>query len=256
MAAPKKSLEDKFSVLVSIPADKLQVINDLIFKENKITRAVYVLQNDFGLFLNYTPNTLRIYLHKYKKQFKNTWHQFNLDSAVHPSQAIPEELKKNLPAHVGDPKLAQWVPYGRVKVLLGEAVMKFDAMQELERVAMMQYDRVMKLIHYEEQLPIEEITEKGKKVSLVGLEKGTKMELESLHTMLKNIVTLQMDLGIRHKVEQAQNHLHVNLEPHQQKLMKDFQQMQVITEITTQALEVITGKSRTGEKTISQKPNN
>jgi hypothetical protein len=250
MAPPKKDLKDKFSPLLTLPPEKLQYINNLIFKENKITPVIKILQNDYGLFHEYKVSTLRIYLHDYKKNWQDAWYQFNLEASVHTSQEIPEELKKELPKDVGDVvKLQEWIPYSKVKVLLQEAVVKFDSMQELERVAIMQYDRVIKALDYESKLP-RYAKKKGSdgnytdeddlKKPLSGLDKNIRVEIESLSSMLKNIVVLQMDLGIRHKVEAAQNHLHVNLDPHQQKLMKDFTQMKQISDITTQALELIT----------------
>lgn len=257
MAAPKKHLKDKYAPLLTLPPEKLQYINNLIFKENKIVKVIKILQEDYGIYHNYKPATLRQYLHRYKADLKDTWYKFNLDATVHTSQEIPTELLSEVPTHAGDPKLASWIPYAKVKVLLQEAVTKFDAMQELERVAMMQYDRVLKVLEYEQNLPTEIEDKDGKMKPNFPLGKGVRYELESLHTMLKNIITLQMDLGIRHKVEQVQNHLHVSLEPHQQKLMKDFNDMQRMTDVTTKALEIITGNKydnpgRAGQPVVIQ----
>ena len=241
MASPKKDLKDKFAPLLTLPPEKLQYINNLVFKENKIVAAIKKLQDDYGLFKELKASTLRVYLHDYKKNLQESWYQFNLEGSVHISEDVPEKLKANIPKDVGDTvKLQEWIPYSKVKVLLTEAVTKFDAMQELERVAMMQYDRVIKGLEYEASLPTSETNAKGKVTRLSGRDKNLRVEIESLSTMLKNVIVLQMDLGIRHKVEVAQNHLHVNLDPHQQKLMQDFNKMKVISDITTQALELIT----------------
>lgn len=241
MAMPKKNIHEKFAPLLTLPPEKLQYINNLIFKEHKISDALKTLKEHYGLFKDYKDSTLRIYLHDYKKNWKESWYQFNLEGSVHTSQEIPEELKEILPTGAGDvAKLSQFIPYSKVKVLLQEAATKFDAMQELERLTTMQYDRVLKALDYESKLPTETLDANGKKRYHSGLDKTIRFEIESLHTMLKNIVVLQMDLGIRHKVEAAQNHLHVNLDPHQQQLMRDFDKMKVISDITTQALELIT----------------
>ena len=245
MAAPKKSKEELYAPLLTLPPQKLQHINNMIFAENKIKGVIKILQEDYGIFLDYKPDTLRIYLHNYKKEFRDAWYTFNKDGAIHIEQKIPDDLVEKMPKGVGDPKLSQWIPYGKVKVLLQEAVTKFDAMNELERLALMQYDRVIKAIEYEEKLPNTYTDKQGKEHPALALGgKDIRLELELLHNMMKNIVVLQMDLGIRHKVEQAQNHLHVNLEPHQKKLMADFNDMQQITEVTTKALELLTGNSR------------
>ncbi len=241
MAMPKKNIHEKFAPLLTLPPEKLQYINNLIFKDHKINEALKTLKDNYGLFKDYKESTLRIYLHDYKKNWKESWYQFNLEGSVHTGQEVPEELKEDLPASVGEVvKLSQWIPYSKVKVLLQEAVVKFDAMQEMERVATMQYDRVIKALEYESKLPTQTVDSKGKIQHHSGLDKTIRYEIESLHTMLKNIITIQMDLGIRHKVEVAQNHLHVNLDSHQQQLMKDFDKMKVISDITTQALELMT----------------
>ena|ERR1035437_3860885 len=250
MAPPKKNLTDKFAPLLTLPPEKLQFINNLIFKENKITPVIKKLQDDYGLFKDYKASTLRIYLHDYKKNWQEAWYNFNLEGSVHISENIPEKLKGKLPKDVGDvAALQEWVPYSQVRVLLKEAVAKFDAMQELERIAIMQYDRVIKALDYESKLPRYTKKKDAKggftdeddlSKPLSGLDKTIRYELESLHNMLKNIIVLQMDLGIRHKVEAPQNHLHVNLDAHQQKLMTDFNKMKQISDITTQALELIT----------------
>lgn len=240
----KKDPKDKYAPLLTLPPENLQFINNLIFKENKITRAIHILKNDYGIYKNYTEGTLRVYLHHYKVEFKDAWHTFNLDGSVHPSQTIPEELLQHLPAGVGDPKLTQWVPYSKVKVLLSEAVAKYDSMTELERLAIMQYDRVLKVLEYEKELPNTEVDLKGKVKPRLALSKEGRYEIELMNRMLTNIVNLQMDLGVRHKVEKAENHLHVNLDQHQQKLMKEFIDMQKVTEATTKALELITGNTK------------
>lgn len=250
MAPPKKDLKEKFAPLLTLPSEKLQYINDLLFNKHKVVAVIKILQNDYGLFKDYKASTLRIYLHDYKKEWQESWYQFNLEASVHTGDELPAELKEKLPASVGDTvKLAQWIPYSKVKVLLQEAVTKFDSMQELERVSIMQYERVIKALEYEALLPrfAKKKDASGKDTDeddfskpLLNLDKTIRYEIESLHTMLKNIVVLQMDLGIRHKVEAAQNHLHVNLDQHQQKLMRDFDKMKTISDITTQALELIT----------------
>lgn len=241
MAPQKKDLKEKFSPLLTLPSEKLQYINNLIFKENKIVVALKKLQDDYGLFKDYKASTLRIYLHDYKKNWQEAWHQFNLEGSVHISETVPEKLKDKLPKDVGDViALQEWIPYSKVKVLLKEAVIKYDAMQELERVALMQYDRVIKGLEYESTLPLSMVDNQGTLIRLSGRDRTLRVEIESLSSMLKDIVLLQMDLGIRHKVEAAQNHLHVNLDPHQQKLMQDFSKMKKISDITTEALELIT----------------
>ena len=248
---PKEKLKEKFAPLLTLPPEKLKKINDLLFNDHKVTKAIEILHNDYGLFKDYKASTLRIYLHDYKKEWQESWYQFNLESSVHTGQELPPELKAELPTSVGDTaKLSQWMPYSKVKILLQEAVTKFDSMQEIERLAIMQYDRVIKALEYESKMPryaTKKVTENGVETEvedlskpLNPLDKTIRYEIESLHTMLKNIVVLQMDLGIRHKVEAAQNHLHVNLDPHQQKLMQDFNKMKTISDITTQALELIT----------------
>ena len=250
MAPPKKDLKEKFAPLLTLPPEKLQKINDLLFKQHKVVPVIKILQDDYGLFKDYKASTLRIYLHDYKKEWQDAWYQFNLEASVHTGEELPPELKEKMPKDVGDTaKLAQFIPYSKVKVLLQEAVTKFDSMQELERLAIMQYDRVIKALDYEARMPRfakkkgadgNETDEDDLSKPLLNLDKTIRYEIESLHTMLKNIVVLQMDLGIRHKVEAAQNHLHVNLDPHQQKLMQDFNKMKTISDITTQALELIT----------------
>lgn len=243
MAPPKKDLKDKFAPLLTLPSEKLQKINNLIFKDNKIAAVIKILKNDYGLFKDLKESTLRIYLHDYKKNWKESWYQFNLEGSVITGGEIPPELKEKMPKEVGEvAKLSQWIPYSKVKVLMEDAVLKFDAMKELERVATMQYDRVLKALEYEAKLPTKTVDSNGKVTHHSGLDKTIRYEIESLHTMLKNLVNLQMDLGIRHKVEAAQNHLHVNIDSHQQKLLRDFDNMKVISEITTQALELITSK--------------
>jgi len=244
VAKKSKELEDILSPLLKLPEEKLNYLNGLIFKDNKLTYAAKILQEDYGLFSEYKPPALRVYLLRYREKGKDDWFKFNLDKSVHVNEEIPKELKKDVPEYAGDVvKLSQWVPYGKVKILLEEAVVKFDAMQELERVLMIQYERVIKAMEYESKLPSQVKNSKGVTVNTLGLDKNVRPELELLNNMLKNLINLQMDLGIRHKVELAQNHLHVNLDPHQQKLLKDFNNMKVVSDITTKALELITSTS-------------
>jgi hypothetical protein len=244
MAPPVKKLEEKFSPLLTLPDDKREFINNLIFVENKITEAIKVLQQDYGIYQNYKPDTLRIYLHKYKKEAKDHWHKFHLGQTVHHSQELPEELKKDLPAAIGDPKIMKWVPYAQVKVLLAEALTKFDSMNELERLALIQYDRVSKVLENEKNLPTEYKDKQGVTRYVTGLSKEGRYEIELLNRMFTNIITLQMDLGIRHKVEKPQNHLHIDLNTQHQQLISDFETMRKLTSVTAEALEMMTANTR------------
>ena len=258
MPAVKKDSKDKYMQMLTLPPDKLQYINDLIFHKNKITQAIKILQNDYGLYKDYEASTLRIYLHQYKKEFKEAWYQFNLDGSMHAVQPIPEELKEHIPKEVGDPKLVEWIPYGKVKVAITEAVTKFDSMQELERLYVLQASRLMKVAEYEAKLPTEvEEIKKSKRIvdvdgkkqviegeetivkPLLNLHSAAKDEINVAKDILTKIISLQMDLGIRHKVEKPSQHLHIDLQPQQQQLLKDFENMKTITEVTTKALEMI-----------------
>jgi hypothetical protein len=241
---------EKFAPLLTLPTEKLQFINNLLFKEKKVVKVVSILQDDYGLYKDISSSTLRIYLQQYKKEYKDAWNTFHLDGTVHVEDKIPDELKKDIPTYLGDPKLSKWIPFGRLKVLLSEAVTKFDSMQEMERLATLQYDRVLKAVEYENSLPTETIDAKGKVIRHMGLDKGVRGEMETLHNMLKNIVTIQMDLGIRHRIEQQQK-LSVALDPHHMKLMEEFNVMQQITEATSKALEVVTGFKDNSDTSIT-----
>lgn len=228
-----KSLEAKLAPLFSLSESKLFGVNRLVFKNNKLKDAAILLKDTYGLYQNVEVDTLIGYLRMYRKEYSQKWDMYLSEEQVHISE-IPESIKKDIPAHMGDVlKLSKWEPYSRVKAVVSEAVLKFDAMQELERLATLQYGRVLKGMEFEEKL-IE-----NSKLPKSPLDPYLKKEIDSLSHMLKDIVTLQMDLGIRHKVEQVQNHFHMSIDHNQQELLKNFNNMKIVSDITTQALELL-----------------
>jgi hypothetical protein len=240
--AESLQVKSKYKPLLSLPPEKLHDLNKLIFTDSKILLAAKKLKEDYGLYKDTPLETLRLYVQAYKKEFKDTWHQFNLGNTVHVSQPVPPELKTHIPANVGDPKLMQWIPFGKVKVLLEQAMTKFDSMTELERVTLMQYERVVKVMEYEASLPDEVKGKDGKMVKNLTITDNGGKELANLHNMLKTLVSLQMELGIRHKVETPSQHLHLDLTPQHQKLMTDFETMKKVTDVTAKAMALITSK--------------
>lgn len=234
------NVKPKYKPYLSLPAEKLQELNKLIFEDNKITQVVKILKEDLGLYKTTKPETLRLYLQEYKKDFKEVWVQFHMGKTLHVTQSLPEELKEHVPTSVADVKLAQWIPYGRVRVLLQEALTKYDAMTELERVTLMQYERVLKVWEYEQKLPSERVDDKGVVTPLLQLCDEGGREIQLLHTMLGKIVTLQMDLGIRHKEEKNTQHLHIEFQKSHQDLMNRFSKSKKFTSLTAEALDIIT----------------
>lgn len=237
----KKSLETKLAPIFSLSESKLLGINVLVFKKNKFKDAAILLKDSYGLYQDVEVNTLIGYLRMYKKDYAEKWDTYLSEEQVHISE-IPESIKKDIPSHMGDVlKLSKWEPYGRVRAVVSEAVLKFDAMQELERLATLQYGRVLKGMEFEQRLSESEKSPKS------PLDANLKKEIDSLSGMLKDIVNLQMDLGIRHKVEQAQNHFHMNLDMNRQALIKNFNNMKIVSDITTQALELLNEVGLTSE---------
>ena len=240
----KKDIKSIFAPLLALPAEKVQYINNMIFNGSKIMHVIHVLQNDYGIMQEYKPATMRIYLHKYKKEFKEAWHNFNKDASVHPKQSIPDELLEHVPVAMGDPKLSEWIPYGEVTILLDNTVTKFDALQEMERVALMQYERVLKGMKYEEKLPESYTDKDGNEIPLYPLAKGLRFELETVSNMFKNITQLQMELGIKPRIEAVSGAHNLQMQPYQKRLLEEFSATHHLNELTTQALELITGKKR------------
>lgn len=233
MSKPVKTLEEKLAPLFTLSESRLLFINNLVFNEGKLKESATYLQDNYGLYLDLELTTLVGYLKAYRVEYKLKWYGYNIEDQVHIDH-IPESIKKDIPSHVVDViKLTKWEPYSRVKAIVSEAVLKFDAMQELERLATLQYGRVLKGMEFEEKLIEKEKQPKS------PLDPYLKKEIDSLSGMLKDIVNLQMDLGIRHKVEQAQNHFHMNIDQNQQALLRNFNNMKIVSDITTQALELL-----------------
>lgn len=248
MSKPTKTLDEKLAPLFTLSESRLLFVNNLIFNEGKLKESAVYLQNNYGLYLDIETSTLIGYIKQYRAEYKLKWYGYNLEEPVHIDH-IPESIKKDIPSHVGDVlKLTKWEPYSRVKAVISEAVLKFDAMQELERLATLQYGRVLKGIEFEDKLIEKE------KLPKSPLDPYLKKEIDSLSGMLKDIVHLQMDLGIRHKVEQAQNHFHMNLDQNQQALLKNFNNMKIVSDITTQALELLNQASVTIDVPSDFKP--
>lgn len=231
----KLPIEDRLAPLFSLSESKLAGVNSLIFKHSKFKEAAVLLRDSYGLYADLELATIVGYLKKYKSEYKEVWSTYLTEEQVHIDN-LPESIKKDIPASIVDVvKLSKWEPYSRVKAVVSEAVLKFDAMQELERLATLQYGRVLKGMEFEEKLIEKE------KLPKSPLDPYLKKEIDTLSHMLKDIVTLQMDLGIRHKVEAVQNHFHMSLDQNQQALLKNFNNMKIVSDITTQALEMLNG---------------
>lgn len=189
--APKKTPPRKkggvaFQSLVSLPAEKLAAIDTHLLSEGSVMELVRLIQGKWGLLTETAPDTLRRYLHRYKLEL------------IEPKQiAIAAKF-----SHTENVR--------RVADQVELLTARFEPLQELEKLIHTQNARVAKMAILEDKSP-------------TLFDSQTK-NIAVLHTMLKDLAGLHMDVGMIRKVPMQVAHVLTPDQHAQMTRIKAFEQ--------------------------------
>jgi len=210
---PKAKLKKSvaFQDLLSLPPEKLSAIDTHILTDGSATELVRLIQEKWGLLTEKAPDTLRRMLYRYKREL------------IEPKQIA-------LVAKFSHDETVK-----RVAAKVDELGVRFEPITEMEKLVYAQMKRVEKMAKVEENAP-------------TLLDAQTK-NIMVLHTMLKDLSGLHMDVGLLQKVPMTVKHEMTQAEQMQSAHVKTFDQER---EATLMALEFLRGEGILGSEDVAE----
>lgn len=207
---PKKRKATAFQNLLSMPVEKLAALDTHLLSEGSVTELVRLIQDKWGLLTETSPETLRRQLHRYKSDL------------IEPKQAVIAA------------KFSHEDNVRKIADKVDKLAVRFEPLEELEKLIHRQNLRVEKMAILEEKSP-------------TLFDSQTK-NIMVLHTMLKDLAGLHMDVGMMKKVPMEVAH---TLTPDQHAQMTRIKAFDQERNATINALQFLRDEGLVGSDAVT-----